>query len=479
MDTNAIRVLLIEDDPEDVDLIKLFLGERVGAEPCFEIETEDRLSSGCKRLARDAAGFDAALLDLVLPCAEGIEAFLKVRETSPGLPVVVLTGIRDEALALEAVRMGAQDYLVKGTIDGRLLKRALRHSIERHRLLAKVEYLLAKDLDGKVVVDAEGLVRYANPAAESLFGRKTKELLGKPFAHSLPEREGAGSEVSLGSEPGRVAEIRVADIEWNGAPGKLATIRDVTELRRVEQLKAEIKERMLVVDLKNEFMTTISHELRNPLTTVKTALQSLKEGLVGPMSQQQARFVELAYRNTERQVKIINNILDLARFQSGKAKLELRKTALPQLIEERAQSYAIAPKGPRLSFEIGEDLSEVTADPDLVTQVLSNLIDNALRFARERVVVKAEPGEGDGTVVLTVADDGPGMSQAQMAKLFTKFVQVSRTGNSSYKGTGLGLAICKEIVAAHGGRIWVESAPGKGARFRFTLPAAAVPSHAV
>src|SRR5205807_2697458 len=158
-------------------------------------------------------------------------------------------------------------------------------------------------------------------------GRKAKELLGRELAFRPPETPAARASVTLSRDPERVAEVRWADIEWNGAPARLATVRDVTENRRVEQLRAEIKERMLVVDLKNEFMTSISHELRNPLTTVRTALQSLKEGLVGPMTEQQARFVDLAYRNVERQVKIINNVLDLARFQSGKVKIELRRVA--------------------------------------------------------------------------------------------------------------------------------------------------------
>lgn len=487
-----IKVLLIEDDPDDAAIIAHYLSAPDGAGGSFSIKTADRLAAGCKLIQQER--FDAVLLDLMLPCASGIEGFLKLRETRPETPVVVLTGLRDEQLALQAVAMGAQDYLVKGTIDGRVLARALRYAIERARLLAKVEYLLARDLDGKVVVDHEGVVRYANPAAEALLGRRSRELLNKPFPYSLPPGERAAqATVSLSTDPERVAEIRSADIEWNGRPARLATLRDVTELKRVEQLKAEIKERMLVVDLKNEFMTTISHELRNPLTTVKTAVQSLKDGLVGPMTPQQMRFVELAHRNVERQIKIINNVLDLARFQSGKARIELRRVALGPLLEERAQSYAIAGKGPHLEWQVPDDLPDVLADPDLITQVVSNLLDNALRFARERVVVKASEAEleaGGGAlrprearagrrgVMISVADDGPGMSEAQMSKLFTKFVQVGKAPSSSYKGTGLGLAICKEIVAGHGGRIWVESGHGKGARFNFVLPAAAVPAHA-
>jgi signal transduction histidine kinase len=253
------------------------------------------------------------------------------------------------------------------------------------------------------------------------------------------------------------------------------------ENRRVERLKKEARERMQEADLKSEFMATISHELRNPLTTVKMALQSLKEGLCGPIPPQQMRFVDLAYRNVERQVRIIDNVLDLARLQSGQAKMRFRRTPLSSLIEERAQAYAIAVRKPSLEFDIPERLPDLHADPDLVTQVLSNLIDNALRYARERVTVGAEEAELSGApgVIVSVKDDGPGLPAAEAARLFTKFGQIGRASGSGYKGTGLGLSICKEIVACHGGRIWVESSPGRGARFRFSLPAEAASSHAV
>lgn len=467
MEPKPLQVLLIEDDADDVALITHYLTDpRDGGE--FVVRPAERLEAGAKLLAQEP--FDVVLLDMVLPGVSGIEAFVKVREVRPDVPVVVLTGMRDEQLALRAVQMGAQDYLVKGTIDARVLTRAVRYAIERARLLAKVEYLLAKDLDGKVVVDHEGSVRYVNPAAEALLGRKSRELLGRPFSHPLPDAEAAQVDVVLSRDPERLGEIRVAEIEWNGQPALLATVRDVTEIKRVEQLKAEIKERMLVVDLKNEFMTTISHELRNPLTTVKTAVQSLREGLVGPMTPQQMRFVELAHRNVERQIKIINNVLDLARFQSGKVKLELRRVALPPLLEERAQAYAISQKGPHIEWHVPEDLPDVWADGDLVTQVVSNLLDNALRFARAHVCVRAAAQERG--VLITVVDDGPGMSEGQISKLFTKFVQVGRPTGAGYKGTGLGLAICKEIVTGHGGKIWAESVLGKGARFNVLLPQA-------
>jgi signal transduction histidine kinase len=472
MARQTIRVLLIEDDPDDVSLIRHFLSEthEHDSAPCFELRAEGRLSPACGLLGSES--FDVVLLDLMLPGGVGIEALSKVRETRPDAPIVVLTGLKDETLAAQAVASGAQDYLLKGTIDARLLKRSLLYAIERGRLLARLQSVLNNDLDGKLVVDLEGRVRYLNAAAQALLGCKGRELLGKPLPLHAPGDGSLDERLPDGSGGERVVEARSSPLEWDGRAARLVTLRDVTELRRMEHLREEVKERMLAVDLKNEFMVTISHELRNPLTTVKTAVQSLRDGLVGPLSPQQQRFIELAHRNVERQIRIINNVLDLSRFQSGRAELELRRLSPSAAVEEALQGYALSSRGPHVETQFAERLPDIAADSDLVTQVVTNLVDNALRFARERVTVRLAPAE-EGGVLLTVADDGPGMAEAQSARLFAKFVQVARQAGAvgGYKGTGLGLAICKEILAGHGGRIWVDSAPGKGARFHSFWPA--------
>jgi signal transduction histidine kinase/DNA-binding response OmpR family regulator len=456
----AINVLLIEDDAEDAALISHYLSPHADDKDSFALKHVDRLAAGCKLLAQER--FDAVLLDLILPGGVGIEAFLKVREQRPEVPIVVLTGLKDESLALQAVALGAQDYLVKGTIDDRVLKRAVRYAIERARLSARSENLLSRDTDGKLVIDAGGLVRYMNPAAEAALGKKAKDLLGKP----LPDPEPAE----------RTLERRAVELEWDGAPATLLTLRDVTDIKRAEKLREEILERASVLDGKNEFIASVSHELRNPMTTVRTALQSLREGLVGPLSAQQLRFVDMAYRNVERQIRIINNVLDLTRLQSGRVKIEPRPVSVAQILEDAAAGYRLASGAPKLDFQLAPDLPEALGDADLIAQVVGNLLDNAERFARSRVTLKAAFVEHEGrpVVEVSVSDDGPGISEQQMGRLFSRYVQAARSaGPGGYKGTGLGLAISKEIVGALGGSIWADSVVGKGSRFRFVVPAAA------
>jgi two-component system, cell cycle sensor histidine kinase and response regulator CckA len=465
MDKKEISVLLVEDDPEDAMLIGHWLSRPSEGGTRFKLSTADRLQLGCQRLAQEP--FDVVLLDLILPGGVGIEAFLKMRDARPATPIVVLTGLKDSSLAVRAVSLGAQDYLVKGTIDDRVLARSITHAIERARLLNQIQTLLAQDADGKLVIDIEGLVRYANVAAEAIFGRRAKDLVGQPFPYEVDAGRTAQIELFDGA---RVAEIRAADILWEGRPARLASVRDVTELKRAERLKAEVDEQVKTIERQSEFMASVSHELRNPLTTVKTAISSLKEGVAGPMTPKQLTFVELAERNVDRQIKIITNILDLARLRSGRIQIQTRPLALPALIHEAARWFPVRSGGPRIESECEEGLPEVMADPDLLGQVLCNLIDNGLRYARARVLVRAR-STGGGEVLLSVIDDGPGISEHRLPELFNRFVQLARPKSGAYKGTGLGLAICKEIIEGHGGAIWTESAVGKGSQFHCRIPA--------
>ena len=455
MHRRQIKVLLIEDNPDDISLSQYYLADSCDSAERISLQCEKKLGVGCERLARE--DFDAVLLDLILPHHNGVEVFLEVHKIKPATPVIVLTCLKDEDLAIQAMKLGAQDYLIKGTLDGRLLKRAIRYAIERSKLLSQVQHLLAKDADGKLVVDGGGIVRYANPAAEALFGGSPKDLLGKPFPYPLTDTR--TNEIMIPGPRGaeRTAELRIAEIEWSGAPASLISLRDVTNDKLVNRLRAQIKETVRTAELKSSMLSCISHELRSPLTIIKMAVTFLADGSSGPLTPRQAQFVAMAARNINREVRILDNNLDLARLQSGKVKIALRPVNLPQMIGELAQEMRITDKGHELEVDIPPELPPVGGDCDLLAQVLRNLLDNARRFAKRKIQVKAALTDHD-EVMLSVCDDGMGI------------VQLARTEGSGYRGTGLGLAICKEIVAAHHGRIWVESMEGQGARFHMVLP---------
>ncbi len=472
------RVLVIEGDADEAALIAAYLAESGDGAERFELTQAPRLSTACHLLQRRT--FDAILIDLVLPRSVGLESFRRVRELRPAAPIIVLTGLRDAALAAEAVRLGAQDYFIKGTPDFCLIKRSIRYALENRRLTDAIENLIGADDAPKLVADDAGVVRYANAAARLLFGRATEEIVNKPFGQPLPP--GAGeTAIPAPRAPGKMLGLRVRPISWNGAPARLITLRDVDTSEQLKRLEAEIKEGLRVVEVKNHFMSHVSHELRNTLSTLATAAYCLKDGPAGSLTAQQSRLVEMISRNVERQTKIVENVLDLARFQSGKLKIRFRPVDLTAVVAQIVEESALAGAGPRVHVDLDGRLPSIHGDPDLLAQLLRNLLDNALRFARDKVVVEASPEGVDG-VSIRVVDDGDGIPAERLADLFTEFVQLERAKEgprrNGYKGTGLGLTICKEIVEGHRGRIWADNAPGRGARFSVVLPVRAAPENA-
>ena len=300
-------------------------------------------------------------------------------------------------------------------------------------------------------------------------------ILGQPFPY--PSKPGETRLQKIPAAPReKTVEIKVVEIQWKGQPARLASMRDISELQRVEQLKAEIRERRRLDQLKDDLIGTVSHELRTQLTIVKGAIDNLREGIVGELAPKQADNIGLAFRNVNRLARMINNPLDLSRLESGSAKLNKKPTKLQPVIEEVLEGLRFSDNHSiALEKEFDADLPEVYADAEMIAQVVLNLVDNALRFARSRVVVRAH-GKPDGAVI-EVVDDGNGIAKDKLPSLFNKFVQINRSAGGGYKGTGLGLVICKEIMSLHGTHIDVSSVVGAGTSFSFKLSSAApVPS---
>lgn len=470
MDKN-IRILMIEDDPDYTLLMNLYIDEACGGSMKHEVESAVSLAQGLDLLARRE--FDIVLLDLMLPDSQGLETLAALRRRAPGVPVVVLTNLAQEETGLKAIGEGAQDFLIKSKIDQQQLSRAVGFALERSRLFRQMENLVAAAPDGIVIVDSERMVRYANPAALALLDRKAEQVQGRLFEHPL--REDGSTEVELRGTKGAVtAELRVAPVEWRGAPARLVSIRDITELRKLEQVRAEVKERRRMDQLKDKLLSTVSHELRTPLSIIKMAVGTVRDRLAGPLTDDQEKMIRMADRNVSRLARILSNFLDLSRLESGNALADLVPLDPAELVREIADDLRMTYRSRSISLTVdaAKGLPQVKADRDMLSQVLSNLLDNALRYARERVEIRVARVAGE--VVISVVDDGKGIPEGRSADLFNKFVQLDRPkGGEGYKGTGLGLAICREIMTINGGRIWAENVKGKGAGFSIALPVAA------
>ena len=224
------------------------------------------------------------------------------------------------------------------------------------------------------------------------------------------------------------------------------------------------------MDAKNHFLGRISHEMRNTLATMKTAAYCLKDGSDDKLTARQTLMVDMIARNIDRQTKMVENILDLARLRSGKLNIQYRPIEVASILGDLAEEHRLARKAQTLQIQIDPGLPLVKCDPDLIAQVLRNLLDNALRFAREEVVIAAAK-TGSDHITISVTDDGPGVPEEHIPELFIHFKRLDAPKpGSGPKGTGLGLAICKEIIESHHGSIRGENAAGTGARFSFDLP---------
>jgi len=453
-------------------MISCFIDKACGGSLKYVVEHVSRLAEGLSLLERGE--HDIVLLDLHLPDSRGMETLDKVRAKSPGIPVVVLTNDDQEEVGLDTIARGAQDFIGKGRIDPIRLRRAISFALERERLSRQMESVVEGSPDGMIVVDPGGVVRYANQAALALLGRPREQVLGSAFAFEAAP--GKTTSHALSPAPGRelCVEMRVSEIDWKGAPARLAALRDVTETRKVEELRAEVRERLRVDQLKDQLLNTVAHELRSPLSVVKAIVATMHDGLSGPLNDDQAQFTATAMKHINRLTRLLNNFLDLARLESRSARVSRRPVDALGLIREVSEGIRLANRGRPIVFlyDLPASAPLVQVDADMIAQVLGNLLDNAMRYARARVLVRAACAED--AVEVSVVDDGPGIPPDKFADLFNKFVQLDRPrGGSGYKGTGLGLAISREIVTLNGGRISAENASGRGACFRFTLPLAA------
>jgi len=472
MERQIIRVLLIEDDPEYAMMMSVYINKACGQSVLYALESAARLKTGLDLLARKE--FDILLLDLNLPDSRGLDTLIQIREKAPGLPAVVLTNLEQDNIGLEAIAHGAQDFLIKAKIDGARLQHSIGFALARNRVFRQMETLVDTSPDGIVIVDRDRMVRYANPAALALFGWTREQMIGRAFEHEItPDRP---EELALNPAPGREisAEMRVAEIEWKGAPAWLASIRDVSELKKLEQARAEIREHERTDQLKDRLLGAVSHELRTPLSVVDAIVGAFRDELTGPLTQEQAGLIASADRNIARLKKLLSNFLDLSRLESRRARVSRCAIDPLALVREVTAGVRMANRERAIAVDcdLPEALPKVHADADMIAQVLGNLLDNALRFARGRVVVRAAPAPE--AVEVSVVDDGPGIPAEKFSDLFNKFVQLDRPrGGAGYKGTGLGLAISREIMSLNDGKIWAEKAAGGGACFRFTLPLAA------
>ena len=248
----------------------------------------------------------------------------------------------------------------------------------------------------------------------------------------------------------------------------LQTSKTELEERR-SQLEASNKHLNELLVMKDEFVAKVSHELRTPLTAVKEGVRLFLDGVLGTFNEEQNDFLSTIDQSVDRLAELINNLLDFSKLQAGRLRLSRRRASISELVDMTLKSYRLIAGGRVIGSQCSA-VPDAFVDSNRILQVLGNLFANAIKFTKEDgSITFLLRAYDDDQVVVSVKDNGAGIAKEDLQKLFQKFSQVG-DDTSQRRGTGLGLALCKELVEMHGGKIWVESEPGRGSVFQFTLP---------
>ncbi len=409
MNVQQINILLVDDDPQDQRLVEVILSKSY-APGQYHVQTAGSMSETIEFLNRD--DYDVVLLDLNLPDSRGIDTVQRVHDLNSHAAVVVLTGLDDEEIGIEAIQKGASDYLVKGKYLASLLVRTIRYSLERRRMEDQL--------------------------------RKHREHL----EHEVNER---------------TADLRKVNERLRN---------EIEERKQVEQelliAKADAE---TANEAKSEFLANMSHELRTPLHSI---LSFASFGIKKHDRAKPEKLLDYFSRIRESGkvlMDLLNQLLDLVKLESKGTTFTFEPTDLRMLIQSVTNEFdaMLLEHGLSLRYDWPDFEKVVTLDADKIKQVVRNFLNNAIKFSPPGGIIDIEIGHVENAMKVSVRDQGPGIPQDELETVFDKFVQSSKTKTGA-GGTGLGLAICREIIAGHGGRIGVENKPDGGAEFFFEIP---------
>jgi PAS domain S-box-containing protein len=660
----VLNILLIEDNPGDIRLLQEILREvnttRCQITPVMTLAAAiAQLSGSDDKEDSPHNRFDVILLDLSLPDSQGIASFLNLHNRYPNIPIIILTGLDDQELAISAMQQGAQDYTVKGQVDRNLLLRSMRYAIERERtetalrqakleleqrviertqdlqqindrlqleLLERQKAEAALDIsrsrfagileiasDAIIAIDCNQQITLFNQGAEQIFGYPAQDAIGKSLNLLLPEgfvdveiargnlwpiaaggddahphpmetrqqvigtrqdgrefpAEASISYLELGHEKVYTIILRdvterqqiendlrdalqrvnfhfenspFAAIEWDrefrvsrwsataqkvfgwssaqvvgkrpdewrfvipedaeriaqvmsrlisGLEASNVTINrnycqdgtiincewynsilldDAGRMESVFSLVLDVTHRHQIERMKDEFIAIVSHELRTPLTSIYGSLKMLDSGLLNQQPDKEKRLLTIAVESTDRLMRLVNDILDIERIESGTVQMVKSVWNVSELMTKAVDAIEpIADKaGIRLS--VSDTGGQVWVDCDRMIQTFTNLLGNAIKFSERNSTIWFTARKQAGQMLFQVRDCGRGIPADKLGIIFERFQQVDASDARSGEGTGLGLAICRSIIQQHGGQIWVESVLGEGSTFSLILP---------
>lgn len=352
--------------------------------------------------------------------------------------------------------------------------RLIQQTLQQQKVFAEV---FAQSADALMMTDRRRRTLMLNHSAAELFGWSREELIGRDQACLLPpdrKEEPDALETQL-RDSGRVSAFETVRLRKDGTPvpvelavtalrdddgaafGALIAYRDITKRKEIDRMKSE-------------FMAMVSHELRTPLTAIRGFAETIFDFGEELAPEERRRYLRVILDESERLTKLVTDFLDITRLENGGIERECKDVDIAALYARVAELFKEHPSKASIALDIGSGAEKVQGDAEQLYRLMVNLTSNALKYSSAGQAVTLGAAMDGKEIILSVKDQGPGISAADRERLFTKFFRAGDQVSKKTTGTGLGLAICKGIVEAHGGRIWAESEPGRGAVFKARMP---------
>ena len=520
--SGAVSLLLVDDRPENLLALETVLGGQG-----YELVTAGSGREALRALL--GREFAVILLDVSMADLDGFEtaALIREREKTKHTPIIFLTAVnRSESFVFKGYQHGAVDYLLKPfppeilrakvavLVDlyqkGEQVKRQEqrlreaergRHEAELAKVQARQNRFFSLSLEMMAIVRFDGRLLELNASWEPVLGFTSKDLLARPFLELIhpSDRAAAGAVLDRLRASGGTASFEcrcmtrsgsMRWLHWNAAAFAqegvfYAVARDVTERKRGEEelrtlnegLEKRVAERTSELDRQSralarsnaeleQFAYVASHDLREPLRKIAGFVELLSMRWRGKFDAESDEHIGFVLDGVKRMQALISGLLEYSRLDAEPRELEMVDAGV--VVDRALQNLGVLVQESGADVKLGP-LPQVKGDPLLLLQLFQNLIGNALKFRREeKPSVKVSASRENGHWVFTVEDNGIGIDPQYQDRIFAIFKRLH--GRDKYPGSGLGLAICKKVVEKHRGRIWVESEPGRGAAFRFTLP---------
>ena len=500
MASGAIRVLLIEDEETDYLLTRRMLASCENQS--FDLQWANSWQSGIEAIRRCV--HDVCLLDYRIGGADGLELLKESSDIGCKAPVILLTGISDYRLDLEAMELGAADFLIKDKITPELLERSIRYAMAQSKAMLELhrqqEDLRASELrfrsvvqsagDAIILADETGKIVFWNKGAETIFGYVEDEILGAQIETLLPETYRAQHQESFerfrltgrSQIIGKTVELQglrkdqslfpleLSLASWTNGTDTMFTaiIRDITERGRTEELRWAKEAAEDASHAKSACLARMSHELRTPLHSIIGFTNLLIGNKSGNLSDQDVDFLRRILSNAKEQLKLVDAVLDFSKLEAKQMDVEVEPVSIDVIVRDVVEQFEAERRSADVPIVLclPPSVAPMPADPQKIKQVLMNIVDNALKFTKRGTVTVElilSPANRQ-PIRIDVTDTGVGVPAERLNEIFQPFHQLE-SGSHQPKGTGLGLSICKSLCDLMGYQLQVHSEPGHGSTF--------------